>query len=1065
MNKCKWPFVLLVLLFTIYSFGQNDEDYKSWENHIDSGIQLLDSENYQDALKQLEEAYTIAQKIFTKSEEEYGDTVYNLAENYALLGDYKKAIPYYLETLHNLKVNKLEYEPYFTDLLFTVAELYSLTSDYDNSIKTLFQILKIIESNNDKDNLEYSQTLNMLSIVYKKIGDYENAIKYNEISNTIIEKLYGVESEQYALNSTSLSQIYIELGDYNKALLILDKVLPLLKKLNPKSNAYMHALFTKGLFYSRQYEYDKEILLYEEVKAISNESDNAYISANNNLSVAYQEMGDYDNALTYVLEVTKNTTENDPNHPVRFQNLAYLYGELGELDKSLENYEIALASCKNKLGTSHPQYAELIDCIGQLYVRKDDLVRAKDLFKEALSIFLKTFDENHSKYGFYLNNYTGALLELNQNQEAIDLIKKNIKISENNLNLDNIDYYRKQLNLAKAYNKIGNYNEAVNILEKYSKKTKQKLGNEHLEYENMLKSLGDAYLGLGNLEKAIPVLDSFNSAIISQIDKVFKFRSEKEKKSFLKITNQNFDELQSIAYQLNNPINELNEINLNNQIMLKGLLLNNSKNLLSELSSLNNSDVNNKILSYKSVKAKLVSTLSLPFERRVLNIDSLNNIISIKESELVKLYSTNFDSNINSNQSWGKSQLKLNKNEVAIEFSRFNYSKKNKLTDSVLYVAYVFKKDSEYPQMIPLFEEKQLKSILSKKSPNQLYVSRGSKAKSINNTKAIFDLVWNPLEKYVEKSSKVYYAPSGLLNQISFAALGKKGDETLSEKYNLFQLSTTGTLTNDEIITKTENALFIGGIDYNYAISSKEKIAEDSLVHESKKTSNYNEKNRVSWKFLEGSLKEVEDLQVILESQGSKVDRWSGKEATETNFKKLSGNSPNILHIATHGFFYENLDRKPENNFSLSTEDQYRLAEDPLMRSGLLFAGANHTWKHGHNSSQDEDGILTAMEISNMDLSNTDIVVLSACETGLGDIDGSEGVYGLQRAFKMAGVNIIVMSLWEVPDIETAEFMSLFYSNWMQNNKVKEAFNKAQRTMQNKYADKPEKWAAFVLFE
>lgn len=100
-----------------------------------------------------------------------------------------------------------------------------------------------------------------------------------------------------------------------------------------------------------------------------------------------------------------------------------------------------------------------------------------------------------------------------------------------------------------------------------------------------------------------------------------------------------------------------------------------------------------------------------------------------------------------------------------------------------------------------------------------------------------------------------------------------------------------------------------------------------------------------------------------------------------------------------------------------------------------------------------------------MDLSNTDIVVLSACETGLGDIDGSEGVYGLQRAFKMAGVNIIVMSLWEVPDIETAEFMSLFYSNWMQNNKVKEAFNRAQRTMQNKYADKPEKWAAFVLFE
>ena len=122
------------------------------------------------------------------------------------------------------------------------------------------------------------------------------------------------------------------------------------------------------------------------------------------------------------------------------------------------------------------------------------------------------------------------------------------------------------------------------------------------------------------------------------------------------------------------------------------------------------------------------------------------------------------------------------------------------------------------------------------------------------------------------------------------------------------------------------------------------------------------------------------------------------------------------------------------------------------MRSGLILAGAYCFWKNVSKPSHEvEDGILTALEISNLDLSNTNMVVLSACETGLGDIDGSEGVYGLQRAFKMAGVDMIVMSLWKVPDNETAEFMNAFYENWLGGDNVKLAFNNAQRSMHKKY--------------
>jgi CHAT domain-containing protein len=136
-----------------------------------------------------------------------------------------------------------------------------------------------------------------------------------------------------------------------------------------------------------------------------------------------------------------------------------------------------------------------------------------------------------------------------------------------------------------------------------------------------------------------------------------------------------------------------------------------------------------------------------------------------------------------------------------------------------------------------------------------------------------------------------------------------------------------------------------------------------------------------------------------------------------------------------------------------------------MLRSGLILANANYAWKNGSNPFEEDDGILTALDISNLDLRKTDIVILSACETGLGDIPSSEGVFGLQRAFKMAGVNTIIMTLWEVPDKETAEFMKMFYKKWKVCKNPKEAFKHAQNYMMKRYRYQPDKWAAFVLFE
>ena len=169
------------------------------------------------------------------------------------------------------------------------------------------------------------------------------------------------------------------------------------------------------------------------------------------------------------------------------------------------------------------------------------------------------------------------------------------------------------------------------------------------------------------------------------------------------------------------------------------------------------------------------------------------------------------------------------------------------------------------------------------------------------------------------------------------------------------------------------------------------------------------------------------------------------------------------MHIATHGFFFADPKEKKTNiQQEFGNGDVFRKSDNPLFRSGLLMAGANAAWQ-GKPIEGVEDGILTAYEVSNLYLPNTKLAVLSACETGLGDIEGNEGVYGLQRAFKIAGIQNLVMSLWKVTDKETSEFMQQFYKGMFSGQSISDAFYSAQTTMKTKYRNEPVKWVAWIL--
>lgn len=209
---------------------------------------------------------------------------------------------------------------------------------------------------------------------------------------------------------------------------------------------------------------------------------------------------------------------------------------------------------------------------------------------------------------------------------------------------------------------------------------------------------------------------------------------------------------------------------------------------------------------------------------------------------------------------------------------------------------------------------------------------------------------------------------------------------------------------------------------------------------------------------------------MVLNKQGIKTTVVSKDDGSEEVFKKLSCSDCSILHLATHGFYYSN----EEYSKLHINENEQRTFISPLKRSGLILSGGNHLWKGETIPQNIEDGTLTAEEIAGMDLSSTQLLVLSACQTALGDLS-PEGVYGLQRGFKLAGVQSIIMSLWEVDSRATELMMTSFYKYLFSGCSKHKAFRKAQDVVRKKYRQRNTNyghtnaseyyWASFILID
>jgi len=715
--------------------------------------------------------------------------------------------------------------------------------------------------------------------------------------------------------------------------------------------------------------------------------------------------------------------------------------EAGMLTKSMETLQ--------KKGGADIYYLQNKVLLAGLYQRMGRKDKFKLLFDTIYSI-CKRFDTLRN--AMTLNIVADSYTQIGRYRDAEGIYKRLIVYPPNQwgqIDLSSGNYLGSLENLSKLYMLTADNNAAESALQQsltYDKNTNREDYPDHL---NRVIELAQLFEVEGRLKEAELKSHVGVDPVLNAVKKNFGLLSEQEKIDWINAQISAFDFSASLLLTDKTPSEEFIKNTCNQQLQLKGMALADQEKVLQRIRN-NNAPKARALLNRwhdnKSAIAMYYNQQMTAADSRL--IDSLKVVVNQEEKQINELSSANDDPSqvIDVN----KISSKLKQGEAAIEFIRFAYFHK-RWTDTVKYAAFVILPNSTKPQFVPLVDE----AVLAKLLNDDHGITLKNVADLYGTTSAggnkLYDLIWKPLMPYLTNVQKIMLAPAGLLNRIAFNAIPTGKSACLIDQYDIREygsvrqvaIPNSGKQTNGSI-----TAVLYGGINYDHA-------SDNINVHGGTFSMAGDSSGIEKYPPLPGSLSEVQSLKKILEAKKVAITLITDSLATEENLKQLSGNSPGILHVATHGFV------KPDQDPALAGNLGYGNPEpiaDPLLRTGIVMAGVNAPGGR-------DDGILTAYEIADLDLSNTDLVVLSACQTARGDIRGTEGVFGLQRAFKHAGVKKMMLSLWNLSEEDQSpELLHLFYQNKLSGIDDSEALRSAELALKSKGA-KPRVWAPFVLIE
>jgi CHAT domain-containing protein/Flp pilus assembly protein TadD len=882
----------------------------------------------------------------------------------------------------------------------------------------------------------YATSMNNLAFLYDEVGNFSEALPLYIQASALYKKEFGEEHPNYATSLNNLGRLYAKMGNYEYGVSFTKRSLAIrIKTLGEEDPYVAQSLGNLGSMYSAMGNYAEAEQLQRKALTIEKkklgEMSREYARSLVQLATIYTRRGNFSTAealIERVMTIRKKVLgEKHPDYIKSLSEMGYVKKQRDNFSDAENYYNQAMTLWKEYIGEENLFFASLLDQQADLFEKKNDIAAAEPLLKQVSAIYKRILGEDHPSYAGSLSN------------------------------------------LALIYSRKGDFTKARALHQQALSILGKVLGENNPQYATALSNTGLFYMDMGNNAEAATYFMKSADLLFKHIENNFSNLGESEKLKWWGNEWMYFEIASALLARSPSMPGSLVRDICNQQLQLKGFVLNNGAAILQQVRKSGDPQLNQLLEQWEINRATLARQYSLPVSERISKLSNLERT-TLDQEKQINLKSAVLQTR-QANQKIGFFQVQqgLKNGEAAVEFIQFRMPG----VDSVVYAAFVILPKDTLPHFVVLCEEKQLSALLeSKNNSSEKFVKQlyrglrvpGQTQQDGKKGDSLYKLTWKPLLPWLNGIKKINIAPAGLLNRIAFNALPADSNTFLIDKYQIRTFSSVRQVAEKKIpvpVTtgKTDIVLY-GGIQFNVTdavIVNKNELATTTLPDNVKRSIRGD-----ALSDLPGTLKEVNKINQLFITNKKTSQVITGEVATEESFKQFSGHSPAILHLATHGFSLPDVDQQAKKNAG-DNDNQFTLADNPLLRSGLLMAGANRVWQGGSSPDGKDDGILTAYEISNLDLSNTGLVVLSACETALGDIKGTEGVFGLQRAFKLAGVRNMILSLWQVPDAETAELMNLFYTNKLGGMPVNEAFYKAQDVMRKKYP--PYFWAAFVLIE
>ncbi len=786
--------------------------------------------------------------------------------------------------------------------------------------------------------------------------------------------------------------------------------------------------------YGKSEEFTRKAL--ELRKDMLGEQSLAYASSLNNLAVLQKDKGEYTNAgnnIDRALEITINLELNEElPFAIMLNNKAMLYRQLGQYRESESLLNESISISEKLKGSKSANHQRLLTNMAILYQEMGRYEESEKIFLEVIEMKEKRLGKRHPDYAHMLNNLAALYVLMGKDEQVEELLLNAQEIYVKKFGANHPSYATNVANLGNFYRYKERYEESETLLKQTLEIRKNILGESHPDYVRSLEDMAMYYWQVADWEKASENFEEALDQSMSFIETFFPAMSEEEKTKYWNKMQPRFFRYFSFAAQGCQKDPAMAIKMLGYRMATKGILLSASQKIKRSILESGNQQLVDKYLEWIDLKESLAGYYTYSkkeIAEQHINLDSLESLANARERYLSQnsdIFEKGFFRKVP-----GFDDIKnaLDADEASVEIMQIPVYERT-FTGVMEYYALVTKNNLSAPVLVKLGNSKVLDDKYYKYYKNTIRLKKKDELS--------YAQFWRPLEPAIKDKENLFLSYDGIYNQVNVNTL-LSDEGYVIDRWNIVLLTNTADLpANKEVgLKKSErNVWLLGYPDYGES--------RDILP-------------------LPGTKEEVEKINAILRTAGIETILKIGAEASESSVKKASNMA--IYHFATHGFFLADAGNLPQEQlFGIEPEVA---RENPMLRSGILLKGAANTFSGLNNKELNDqnNGILTAYEAMNLNLDKTELVVLSACETGLGDVKAGEGVYGLQRAFLVAGSDRIIMSLWKVSDEATRDLMTIFYSNLTKyNNDVRKAFKAAQLTLKQKYPE-PYYWGAFVLIE